>query len=294
MKYFVTGGSGYIGSNLIRALLEDDENAEILSMDNYQMGSRENESKDERVKYVEDDTRKINDNPEYLDFNPDYFFHFGEYARIGQSTKEPEKAIRYNIFGTFEVLEYCRKKNCKLIYSGSSSIFTKEEEHKNPYTWSKAKNTELINNYKEWVKYDNWAIAYFSNVYGGNERGDGDYATVVAKFIRRFNEKKPLKITGDGSQERAFTHIDDTIRGLILVAREGKGDEYVIRADKQYSIKEVTGWFEEKGAEIAKVDKHVGRMKSKGSAEKLKKLGWEAKIDLKDHITEILKDPLTP
>tara|TARA_B100001013_G_scaffold319087_1_gene227761 strand:+ start:490 stop:1356 length:867 start_codon:yes stop_codon:yes gene_type:complete len=286
MNTIVTGGSGFIGSNLIKKLLNTYQSIKILSIDNYLIGSKENEIDDDRIKYICDSTWNINKYKKYSDFSPSLLYHFGEYSRIATSFGEPNLVMNNNLRGTFEVVEFCRNNNCKLIYSGSTSIFgnNMKDQHNSPYSWTKAKNIELIHNYKKWYNLD-FTIVYFSNVYGAGQIDTGKYSTVIGIFERQYKNKEPLTVVKPGTQTRDFTHIDDTINGIILASEKGKGDGYIIRTGIQYSMIEVAKFFSSNYILIP--EQRGNRTQSSGKMEKMAELGWKSNNNLKDYINVI-------
>ena len=283
MNIIVTGGSGFIGSNLIKRLLNTYQSIKILSIDNYLTGSKGNEVDSNRVKYICDSTWNIK---RYSVFNPSILYHFGEYSRIATSFDEPNIVMNNNLRGTFEVIEFCRNNNCKLIYSGSTSIFGNDmkDQHSSPYSWTKAKNIELIHNYKKWFSLD-FTIVYFSNVYGAGQIDTGKYSTVIGIFERQYKNKEPLTVVKPGTQTRDFTHIDDTINGIIFASEKGKGDGYIIRTGIQYSMIEVAKFCS--SSHILIPEQRGNRIQSSGKMEKMAELGWMSKKKLKDYINEI-------
>ena len=224
MRILVTGGAGFVGSNLIERLSKN-ENYEIVCLDNYFTGNR-NEIKN--VVYVEGSTKDIFSFEDKIG-SPDIVYHLGEYSRIATSFEDIRKVWDLNAAGTFQVLEYCREKESKIIYAGSSSKFGNngDDENLSPYAWVKSKNVELIKNYNKWfgVKY---AIAYLYNVYGDGQISEGKYATVVGIFLEQFKRGEPLTVVAPGSQKRYFTHIDDVVAGLDLIGLRGEGDNYCL------------------------------------------------------------------
>jgi len=284
MRIIVTGGSGFIGSSLIKYLVKHYKNIEILSIDNYLSGSKSNEIINDKVKYINDTTVNIK---KYNNFLPNYVFHFGEYSRISQSFEEPGIVFESNLNGTFRVIEYCRKMKCKLIYSASSAILGNDlkDQHNSPYTWSKGKNVELIKNYGKWYKL-NYTIVYFYNVYGNGQIKTGKYSTVIGIFEEQFKNNKALTVVLPGTQRRDFTHIDDTIKGIIVSAFKGSGDGYYIRRDREYSIIDVAKLFKSKYIMIE--SKRGDRKRSSGSNGKLKELGWNAERDLERYIEKVI------
>jgi UDP-glucose 4-epimerase len=273
MKILVTGGAGYVGSNLIKHLKEN-TNATITSLDNYFTGQEANHIKG--VEYIQDCTWKINELPKQ-----DIVYHFGEYSRVVPSFKDVEYLMMSNLWGTSRVLEQCKKWNAKLIYSASSSKFG-GNENLSPYSWVKAKMVELIKNYSEWygLKYE---VCYFYNVYGKNHISDGDYATVIGIFEKQYKEGKALTIVGDGKQSRQFTHIDDIVNALGKVRMKDSNKEWYLSSDEEYTIIDVAKMFTDN---IEFIPERKGeRFKATTIQNDTKKvLNWKIKNNLKDYI----------
>ena len=287
MNILITGGSGFIASHLIKKFLKIYNNFKIFSLDNYLSGFKENEVDDERVIYIENSTVNINKIDIIKNINFDILFHFGEYSRISTSFEEPDVVFHNNLTGTYQVLEFCRKNNCKLIYSGSSSIFgnNMKDQHSSPYSWSKAKNIELIKNYNKWFNLQ-FTIVYFSNVYGAGQISTGKYATVIGIFENLYKNNKKLTVVKPGTQTRDFTHIDDTIDGILKASIGYYGDGFVIRTGTQYSMLQVAKMFK---TDYIFIDEQKGnRTQSSGSMENMKKIGWKSKHNLKDYINNII------
>lgn len=278
----VTGGSGFVGSALIRELAQRDY--QILSIDNYFSGSKDNEIEHPNVHYVETSTCDIFTNQDVMNFEPDTVYHLGEYSRIVQSFDDVRLCHNFNCVGTFNVLEYCKLKNAKLVYAGSSSKFGNDgaDEHLSPYAWMKAKNAELVNNYHNWWGLD-FAITYFYNVYGPGQICTGHMATVIGIFQEQYKSGKPITVVSPGDQRRDFTHIDDIIRGLVLVGENGSGDGYLLGAGKNYTLLEIAEAF---GCEIQMVPARKGeRFTSQAYPTKAKaELNWEAQHNVIDYI----------
>jgi UDP-glucose 4-epimerase len=281
-KYvLVTGGAGFIGSNLIKELLS--KNNKVISIDNYFLGKEDNHH--HGAEYIKGHTKDIE---KHIREIPDIVYHLGEYSRVEQSLSEIEKVWEYNIAGTYSVLEFCRKNKIKIIYAGSSTKFgdgglTRDQT---PYAWTKAVNTEIVKNYGNWYGLD-YAITYFYNVYGDGEISNGKYATVIALFKELYTKGKPLTVVSPGTQIRYFTHVDDIIRGLLIVGEYGSGDEYGLGVNKGYSIIEIANMF---GGEIVMLPKRSGnRLNSTIDTKKSELLGWKPENKIEDYVNDITK-----
>ena len=283
MNILVTGGAGFIGSNLCEKLLES-QNNNIYSLDNYFTGSKDNHIPG--VSYIEGETRDIDS---LIDIKPDIIYHLGEYSRVEQSFGDIEKVWRYNKDGIFAVLEFCRKTGAKIVYSGSSTKFGDGGlgKSQSPYAWTKSSNTELVVNYGDWFNVP-YAITYFYNVYGNREISTGKYATLIALFKDKFNNRKPLTIVSPGTQRRNFTHIDDIIRALVLVGEKGYGDEFGIGCKESFTILEIAQMFE---SDIEMLSERKGnRMTADVITKKTEELGWKATKSIKDYIKDIVRN----
>jgi len=282
-KILVTGGAGFIGSNLCEKLSKDPKN-EIYSLDNYFMGSKKNHVNN--VTYIEGHTSDIDS---LVNFSPSIIYHLGEYSRVEQSFDDIEKVWRYNKDGIFAVLEFVRKTKAKLVYSGSSTKFADDGlgRSQSPYAWTKASNTELIENYGKWfdLKY---AIVYFYNVYGKREISNGKYATLIAKFREQMKHNKPLTVVKPGTQKRNFTHIKDIVNGLILVGDNGFGNGFGIGCSKSYTVLEIAQMF---NGEIEMLPERKGnRMTADVITAKTRALGWRSKENITEYIDELKKN----
>ena len=283
MKILVTGGAGFIGSHLCEELVKNINNS-VYSLDNYSTGKKENHIN--RVIYVQGDTKNIED---LIDCNPDVIYHLGEYSRVEQSFNDIEKVWSSNKDGIFAVLQFCRKFGSKLVYAGSSTKFGDGGlgRSQSPYAWTKASNTELVENYGNWfgIKY---AITYFYNVYGGREISTGKYATLIALFKEKYKNGEPLTVVSPGTQVRNFTHIDDIISGLIMVGKKGDGDNYGIGCSQSFSILEIANIFD---TEIKMLPEREGnRMSSEVVCSKTKKLGWSETKSVELYIKNIINN----
>lgn len=275
----VTGGAGFIGSHLCERLVKDGH--KVISLDNYFTGSRENHVPG--VDYREGHTKDIE---KHIPETPDLIYHLGEYSRTAVALEEPDIVWNLNILGTLGVLEFCRKKRVKLIYAGSSTKFADiradgvKGRDLSPYTWTKASNTELVNNYGAWYGVPH-AVVYFYNVYGPRELS-GKYGTVIEIYKQNYLGGEPLKVNGPGTQTRTYTHVDDTVNALILVGERGAGDEYGIASTDTYATKAVAELF---GGEIVMLpERKTSRPATPTDVAKTAALGWRATRTLKSYV----------
>jgi UDP-glucose 4-epimerase len=275
----VTGGAGHVGSHVIEQLLGDPKNR-VISLDNYFNGSPENHIPG--AEYRRGHTKNID---RLVKETPDVVYHLGEYARIAPSFEDVAQVYDMNIVGTFAVAEFCRlRKVAKLVYAASSTKFAIEGDgrHQNPYSFTKAANVDLINDYGRWYDLP-YAICYFYNGFGPRERGDGKYATVIAKFQQQYLRGEPLTVVRPGTQKRAFTHVADLARGIILTGRKGRGDRYALGQSRGYSILEIARAF---GGPVRMVDGYAGRERARNPIKARRELGWRPTIDVMDYIAE--------
>jgi UDP-glucose 4-epimerase len=287
-KILVTGGAGFIGSNLIKSLIKYYNDCLIISLDNYQSGSIENHLIDSKIIYLNGNTYDILKIKEINEFDADLVFHFGEFSRIFLSFEKVNDTFFSNTIGTQQVLEYCVEKKAKLIYSGSSAIFGNnlEDQHLNPYCWTKAKNIELIKNYGNWfgLKY---VISYFYNVYGENQISSGPYSTVIGIFERQFKLQQPLTVVYPGTQTRCFTSIHDIIDGLLLIAENGEGDNFFIGTTDNVSILDIAKMFDTPYEFIP--ERKGERMFSLIKDSEIHKLGWKPRLNVREYIMDVRK-----
>lgn len=277
----VTGGAGFIGSHLCERLVKD--GYKVISLDNYFTGSRENHV--EGVEYREGHTKDI---ASIITENPDVLFHLGEYSRVAVAIEEPQTVFDLNIVGTAGVLEFWRAKKFKLVYAGSSTKFADkridgvEGRHLSPYTHAKAINSDLVADYARWYDLP-YAIAYFFNVYGLREMS-GKYGTVVEIYKQKYLAGEPLRLNLPGTQMRNYTHVEDTVAGLLLVGEMGLNDEYGIASSREYSTREVAEMFD------CPIEEHPARKTSRPSTpvdtSNLRALGWRDEHTLEEYINE--------
>ena len=285
----VTGGAGFIGSNLIEYLLVKTK-YKILSLDNYSTGNKKNHIKSKRVKYIKGENQNISNILEKFKKKIVVIYHFGEFSRIFQSFINYEQCIRSNLKGSFEVITFATKNNIKIIYSATSSMLGNngKDENLSPYSWSKAKNIEMIKNFNNWfgLKYE---IVFFYNVYGPKQIKNSNMSAVIGIFENQYSKNKPLTVVRPGTQKRDFTHINDIVHGCLLAWKKGNQNEYMLGTKKQYSIIQIAKLFKTK---IKYIPQRKGeRFKSSitnNNAQKI--LGYKSSIDISDYIKEFIKD----
>ena len=285
----VTGGAGFVGSNLIELLLSKTKKR-IISLDNYSTGTKKNHFKSNRVKYLNCDTKDINIRIFKYRKKIHSIFHFGEFARIYQSFKSFDECYDSNSIGSMAVFKFCLDNKIKLIYSATSASLGNNGNDKNlsPYAFTKSKNLELLENLKKWFKL-NYEIIYFYNVYGPRQISVGPMATVIGIFNECYKNKRPLPIVRPGSQTRRFTHISDTIDICYEAWKRNKCAHYSISNKKSYSIKEVAKMYNSK-------IKYLKARPGERYASALTKISLNnkiirrfGKIKLKDYVTSFIK-----
>ena len=241
-KIIITGGAGFVGSNLISFFLRKTK-YKIVSIDNYSSGFKKNHIKNKRVTYVRGDTKNISSILKNGK-NINAIFHFGEFARIYQSFLKMNECISSNSIGSNAVFNFCLKNNIKLIYSATSASLGNRGNDKNlsPYAFTKAKNLEILENLKKWFNFK-YEVVYFYNVYGQNQISKGDMATVIGIFEDRYKSKKPIPVVKPGTQTRRFTHIYDTVEICYMAWKKNLCRHYSISNRKIYSILDVAKMF---------------------------------------------------
>ena len=284
----VTGGAGFVGSNLIEKLLLS-TNYKIISIDNYSSGSTKNHIKNKRVKYIKGDTENISKTLNKYKNNISTIFHFGEFARIYQSFLKMNECIKSNSIGTHAVFNFCLLNKIKLIYSATSASIGNKGRDRNlsPYAFTKSKNLEMLENLKSWFNFK-YEILYFYNVYGPKQIFKGDMATVIGIFEDQYKNKKPLTVVKPGSQSRRFTHIDDTINACYYAWKKNKCRHYSISNKKSYTILEVARMFKSRIRFLPerKGERYASALTNMNLSNKVYKLF--GKIELKNYIKSII------
>jgi len=245
MKNFivVTGGAGFVGSNLIDFLIKK-TSYKIISLDNYSSGLKKNHIKSSRVSYIIGETSNIKKILSSKKKKIKSIFHFGEFSRIYQSFSKFDECYQSNSIGSKAVFKFCLDNNIKLIYSASSASLGNSGNDKNlsPYAFTKSKNIELLENLKKWFNFK-YEVIFFYNIYGPKQIKIGDMATVIGIFEDQYLKKKPLSVVKPGTQTRRFTHIRDTIEVCFEAFKSNKCKYYSITNKKSYSILDVAKLF---------------------------------------------------
>jgi len=284
----VTGGAGFIGSNLIQELIKF-KKYKIISLDNYSSGSSNNHIKNSKVKYLKGDTQNIESLLKVYKNNIHTIFHFGEFARIFQSFKRIDECFSSNIQGSSNLFTFALKNKIRLIYSATSASLGNRGKDMNlsPYAFSKAKNLELLENLKKWLNF-RYEIVYFYNVYGKRQICKGDMATVVGIFENYFKKGKKLPVVKPGTQVRRFTHVSDTVKACIFAWKENKCKHYSIASKQSFSIIKLAKLFKSKirYLPMRKGERFASALTNMNLNNKIIRLS--AKIRLKDYVNNFL------
>jgi len=285
----VTGGCGFVGSNLIKYLVKN-TNYRIISLDNYSSGSKRNEIKNHKVKYINCNTKDINFILSRYKKDIIVLFHFGEFARIYQSFLQMDKCIQSNSIGSNAVFDFCLKNRIKLIYSATSATLGNKGKDKNlsPYAFTKAKNLEFLENLKNWFNF-RYEVIFFYNVYGPRQIKTGSMATVIGIFEDHYKKKKPLPVVLPGTQSRRFTHIDDTIKVCFKAWKQNKNRFYSVTNKESFKIIEVAKMFKTriKFLPPRKGERYASALSSVSFSNTVhKNFG---KISLRNYLAEFLK-----
>jgi UDP-glucose 4-epimerase len=283
----VTGGAGFIGSNLIKYLLKK-TNLKIISIDNYSTGKTKNHIDHKNVMYIKGEN--INISKILIKFKKKIkvIFHFGEFSRIFQSFIKTKECLNSNINNSFEVINFASENKIQIIYSATSSALGNngKDQNQSPYAWTKTKNIELIKNYSKWfdLKYE---LVFFYNVYGPNQITDSPMSALIGIFESQYKKKVPLTVVKPGSQRRDFTHVDDIVHGCYLAWTKGKQNEYMLCTNKSYSILEIAKMFGSKFKFLkSRPGDRFGSLKLNNNAKKI--LGFTAKKNIKNYIIDFV------
>jgi len=290
MKKFiiVTGGAGFVGSNLIKFFVKNTK-FNIISIDDYSSGSKKNHIKDKKVKYINCHTKNISKILDSYKKNINSLFHFGEFSRIYQSFLKMNDCINSNTIGSHEVFNFCLKNKIKLLYSATSASIGNKGNDKNlsPYAFTKAKNLEMLENLKNWFNFK-FEIIYFYNVYGPMQISKGSMATVIGIFENQFKNNKALTVVKPGTQSRRFTHINDTIEACYLAWKKNKCRHYSISNKKSYTVMQAAKLFNSniKLLPPRRGERYASALTSLNLSNKVHKLF--GKIQLKQYIKELI------
>jgi len=284
----VTGGAGFIGSNLIKYLIKKTK-YKITSIDNYSTGSINNHVQHKNVKYIKNDNIHIFNILKNYKKKIKVIFHFGEFSRIYQSFLKPKECLESNINNSFAVINFAKDNKIKIIYSATSSAFGNngKDENLSPYAWAKTKNIELIKNYSKWfgLKYE---LLYFYNVYGPGQILNTPMSAVIGIFQTQYKKKKSLTVCKPGTQKRDFTHIDDIINGCYLAFIKGRQSEYMLCSKKQHAILEIAKMFKTTIKFLpSRKGERFGSSIPNNNA--LKHLGYKPKVKINDYINNYIK-----
>jgi UDP-glucose 4-epimerase len=285
----VTGGAGFVGTNLIDLLLKKTK-YKIISLDNYSSGSKKNHINHKRVKYLKGETFKINKILEKYKKKINTIFHFGEFARIFQSFKKFDECFKSNSIGSKAVFKFCLDNDIKLVYSATSASLGNKGNDKNlsPYAFTKSKNLELLENLKKWFNFK-FEVIFFYNVYGPRQIKTGDMATVIGIFENQYEHKKPLTVVNPGTQTRRFTHINDTVKICYEAFKANKCKYYSISNKNSYSIEEVARMFK---SDIKYLKPRLGERYASALTKILinnKIIQKYGKLQLKDYVSSFIK-----
>jgi len=285
----ITGGAGFVGTNLISLLIKKTK-FKIISIDDYSSGSKKNHIKNKRVKYIKSHTKNISKNLKLYKQNIHSLFHFGEFSRIYQSFLRMNQCINSNTIGSHEVFNFCFTNKIKLIYSATSASIGNNGDDKNlsPYAFTKAKNLEMLENLKKWFNFK-FEIIYFYNVYGPKQISKGNMATVIGIFENQYLNQKPLTVVRPGNQSRRFTHISDTVDACYYAWKRNKSRHYSISNKTSHSIIQVAKMFNYKIKFLPsrRGERYASALTNMNLSNRVYKIF--GKINLIDYIKNIIK-----
>ena len=292
MKKFiiVTGGSGFVGSNLIEYLIKKTK-YDIISLDDYSSGTKKNHIKSKKIRYIKGNTKDIDKILKRYVNKIHSVFHFGEFSRIYQSFVNMDKCIKSNSIGTNAVFNFCLKHKIKLIYSATSASLGNKGKDKNlsPYAFTKAKNLELLENLKMWFNFK-YEVIFFYNVYGPGQITKGNMSTVIGIFEDFYSRNLPLPVVRPGSQSRRFTHITDTVKVCYKAWKSNKSRFYSISNKKSFTILEVAKMVGNKIRFLParKGERYASALTTLSLSNKIYRT--YGKIDLRDYVKNFVKN----
>ena len=292
MKKFiiVTGGSGFVGSNLIKYLIKKTKH-DIISLDDYSSGTKKNHIKSKKVRYLKGNTKDIDKILNKYVHRIHSIFHFGEFSRIYQSFLDMDKCIKSNSIGTNAVFNFCLKNKIKLVYSATSASLGNKGKDKNlsPYAFTKAKNLELLENLKIWFNFK-YEVIFFYNVYGPGQITKGKMATVIGIFEDCYSRNLPLPVVRPGSQSRRFTHITDTVKVCYKAWKSNKSRFYSISNKDSFTILEVAKMFGRKIKFLTarKGERYASALTTLSLSNKIYRT--YGKINLRDYVKNFVKN----
>ena len=285
----ITGGAGFVGSNMINFLVKNTK-FHIISIDNYSSGNKKNHLINRRIKYIKSHTKNISKILDVHKKKIHSLFHFGEFARIYQSFLKMDECINSNTIGSHEVFNFCLKNKIKLLYSATSASIGNKGKDSNlsPYAFTKAKNLEMLENLKHWYNFK-FEIIYFYNVYGPMQIGKGSMATVIGIFEDQYKNNKPLTVVKPGTQSRRFTHINDTIEACYFAWKKNMCRHYSISNKKSYTIMQVAKLFKTKIKLLSfrRGERYASALTSLNLSNKVHKIF--GKVDIKEYIKQLIK-----
>lgn len=278
----VTGGAGFVGTNLVRQLLSLGHT--VHSVDDYSAGKKQNHI--EGAIYHHSCTSEINNIQFQIDF--DYVYHLAEYSRITPSFEFIEQVWKSNCLGTFQVLEFCRNNKVKkIVYAGSSTKFAPEGVGHSPYSFTKSQSVELLKNYHKWYELE-YSICYFYNVFGPHYDSSPvvGYESVVSVFEKQYKSQKPLTIFGDGEQKRSFTFVGDIVDGLMKSCYYENSEEFQLNNRTKYTINQIAKMFKD---DIIYLPSRKGDRRDSSSIDNKSRelLNWSTTVDVSQWIKEI-------
>jgi UDP-glucose 4-epimerase len=280
VKVLVTGGAGFVGTNLIKRLLE--EGHEVVSIDNYSTGLESNHQKG--VEYLNYDIRNISS---YDWIKPEFVFHMAAIARIQPSFEKPQEYFEVNALGTMKLVDWCAKAQVPVVYAGSSSKHS--GKFKNPYTFSKDIGEDIIKLYQKHYGLQA-SIARFYNVYGPYQLTEGGYTTLIGRWLNSWKNREQFVIYGDGEQRRDFTHVDDIVDALLLIMqKQAYGFEFELGRGKNYSVNEVLQMFYQTADYLpARPGEALTTLNTDSTAKEI--LGWNPSRNLEDYLKELINE----